>query len=195
MGTAAHRRRARSRGTPTGPTRRHPAALGDDSRPRPRHLVRAPSVVLDSARTLSGRARHYTYVSSRSVYAWPIPVGLDESAPVVDGDPESVDSDGLRGGEAGRELAALAGFAGPVLLARAGLILGPYEQIGRLPYWLERIAAGGRVPCPGPPDRPRSTSTGGTSPPGRGRPRPGRCVQHRESARPHHDGRAADAVP
>ncbi|MEZ5095287.1 MAG: hypothetical protein R2731_03730 [Nocardioides sp.] len=41
-----------------------------------------------------------------------------------------------------------------MLLARAGLILGPYEQIGRLPYWLERIAAGGRVPCPGPPDRP-----------------------------------------
>ncbi|MEZ5095286.1 MAG: NAD-dependent epimerase/dehydratase family protein [Nocardioides sp.] len=70
------------------------AALGDDSW----DLVLdtwsgAPSVVLDSARTLSGRARHYTYVSSRSVYAWPIPVGLDESAPVVDGDPESVDSD------------------------------------------------------------------------------------------------------
>jgi hypothetical protein len=41
-----------------------------------------------------------------------------------------------------------------VLLARAGLVLGPYEVVGRLPWWLNRIAAGGPVPAPGPRDRP-----------------------------------------
>jgi hypothetical protein len=40
---------------------------------------------------LADRANHYSYVSSRSVYRWPILVGLDESGPVVDGDPLSAD--------------------------------------------------------------------------------------------------------
>jgi 2'-hydroxyisoflavone reductase len=47
----------------------------------------APRVVADAAALLSGRAGHYGYVSSRSVYRWPLPPGGDESAPVVDGDP------------------------------------------------------------------------------------------------------------
>ncbi len=45
-------------------------------------------------------------------------------------------------------------FEGPSGFLRAGLILGPYENVGRLPFWLTRIARGGRVPVPGPPDRP-----------------------------------------
>ena len=40
------------------------------------------------------------------------------------------------------------------LLARAGLILGPHEDIGRLPWWLQRVARGGRVVAPGRPERP-----------------------------------------
>jgi hypothetical protein len=48
------------------------------------------------------------------------------------------------------------GFVGPAVvaeaLARCGLILGPGEDVGRLPWWLERMAAGGRVLCPGPAD-------------------------------------------
>ena len=57
----------------------------------------------------------------------------------------------------GGELAVLSEFDGDVTLARAGLILGPYEIVGRMPFWLNRIAAagpGGRVPAPGPRDRP-----------------------------------------
>jgi nucleoside-diphosphate-sugar epimerase len=34
------------------------------------------------------------------------------------------------------------------------LILGPYEQVGRLPWWLRRIERAGPVLCPGPPTRP-----------------------------------------
>lgn len=112
----------------------------------------APVAVRDAARLLSGRAGHYTYVSSRSVYAWPW--GGDERAAVVDGDPGSPESADYAAAKRGGELAVLQEFDRPALLARAGLVLGPYEQVGRLPFWLQRIAAGGRVPAPGPHDRP-----------------------------------------
>ena len=113
-----------------------------------------PAVVAEAARQLSGRAAHLTYVSSRSVHAWPIPAAADESAPLVDGDPESLEPTPYAGAKRGGEMAAKREFDGPVLLARAGLILGPYEVVGRLPWWLGRIAAGGAVPAPGPRDRP-----------------------------------------
>jgi 2'-hydroxyisoflavone reductase len=115
---------------------------------------KAPSVVLDSARLLADRAGHYGYVSSRSVYRWPIPPGLDESAPVADGDPADNSHDDYAAAKRGGELAAVAGFGDRVLLARAGLILGPYELVGRMPWWLRRIARGGDVLAPGPADMP-----------------------------------------
>jgi 2'-hydroxyisoflavone reductase len=34
------------------------------------------------------------------------------------------------------------------------LILGPYERVGRLPWWLRRMERGGPVLCPGPYTRP-----------------------------------------
>ncbi|NED78813.1 reductase, partial [Streptomyces sp. SID11233] len=40
------------------------------------------------------------------------------------------------------------------LLARAGLILGPYENVGRLPWWLLRMRRGGDVLAPGPRELP-----------------------------------------
>ena len=113
-----------------------------------------PVAVRDSARLLDGRAAHYTYVSSRSVYSWPMPLGADESAPVVDCDPESTEAGDYAAAKRGAEIAVLEEFGGDVLLARAGLVLGPYEVVGRLPWWLNRIAAGGSVPAPGPRDRP-----------------------------------------
>lgn len=112
-----------------------------------------PVVVRESARLLAGRAGHYGYVSSRSVYCWPLPVGLDESAPVVDGDPGSTEHADYAAAKRSGELAVLERFDGRALLARAGLILGPYEDVGRLPWWLGRISRGGRVLAPGPADR------------------------------------------
>ncbi|MGO8961607.1 MAG: NAD-dependent epimerase/dehydratase family protein [Streptosporangiaceae bacterium] len=114
----------------------------------------APRVVLDSATLLAGRAAHYGYVSSRSVYSWPIAIGLDESGPVVAGDPASGDGDDYPAAKRGGELAALQGFGDATVLARAGLILGPYERVGRMPWWLRRIERGGDVLAPGPADLP-----------------------------------------
>lgn len=113
-----------------------------------------PTAVRDSARLLSGRVRHYTYISSRSVYTWPMALGADESASVVDADPDSSDAEDYAAAKRGAELALLRDFDGGTAFARAGLVLGPYEVVGRLPWWLNRTAAGGRVPAPGPRDRP-----------------------------------------
>ncbi|MHC3815765.1 NAD-dependent epimerase/dehydratase family protein [Streptomyces sp. DT9] len=115
----------------------------------------APSAVRDAARLLAGRARRYAYVSSRSVYAYPAPAGLPEDGPVVDGASPDADGDvsyalAKRGGE----LAALDAFGDRALLVRAGLIIGPWENIGRLPWWLTRIARGGPVLAPGTPGLP-----------------------------------------
>jgi 2'-hydroxyisoflavone reductase len=130
------------------------AALGDDTWDAVLDTWSfEPVIVRDSARVLAGRAGHYGYVSSRSVYRWPIPSGADESAPVVDADPASTEGEDYPAAKRGAELAVGDGFSGPVLIARAGLILGPYEVVGRLPWWLTRIATGGRVVAPGPPDR------------------------------------------
>ncbi|MDX2558465.1 NAD-dependent epimerase/dehydratase family protein [Streptomyces sp. TX20-6-3] len=110
----------------------------------------APSAVRDVARLLADRVGRYAYVSSRSVYAWPAPAGLDEDGPLVEGSADDGDvpyAEAKRGGE----LAATAAFgADRTLLVRAGLILGPYENVGRLPWWLGRIARGGPVLAPGP---------------------------------------------
>ena len=114
----------------------------------------APAAVRATAGLLADRARTYAYVSSRSVYTYPARAGLAEDGPVVEASPDSVDDTDYAQAKRGGELAALAAFGDRALLARAGLILGPYENIGRLPWWLTRIARGGPVLAPGPRDLP-----------------------------------------
>jgi nucleoside-diphosphate-sugar epimerase len=113
----------------------------------------APQVVRDAAGLLAARTKRYGYVSSRSVYTWPPEPGGDESKPVVDGDPDAERTD-YAADKRGGELAAIREYGEErTLLARAGLILGPYEDVGRLPWWLGRIARGGDVVAPGDPGR------------------------------------------
>ncbi|MER6128719.1 NAD-dependent epimerase/dehydratase family protein [Streptomyces sp. NPDC001795] len=116
---------------------------------------RAPRAVHEAARLLAGRAGRYVYVSSCSVYAWAPPAGYAEDAPLVEGAEADADLTEYPQDKRGGELAALGAFgaAGSVFV-RAGLILGPYENIGRLPWWLTRIARGGPVLAPGPRDLP-----------------------------------------
>ncbi|MFB4272270.1 NAD-dependent epimerase/dehydratase family protein [Nonomuraea sp. GTA35] len=112
----------------------------------------APSAVRDSAALLAGRAGSYVYVSSRSAYAEPVPFGADESAPLVAASADDGEGPYARN-KAGGELGAVAAFGDRALLARAGLIIGPHENVGRLPWWLTRIARGGPVVAPAPADR------------------------------------------
>ncbi|MFD7130132.1 NAD-dependent epimerase/dehydratase family protein [Streptomyces sp. NPDC059894] len=115
----------------------------------------APRAVHEAARLLRGRAGRYVYVSSCSVYSWAPPAGYTEDAPVVEGAEADGGPTDYARDKRGGELAAVGAFgADGSLLVRAGLILGPYENVGRLPWWLNRIARGGPVLAPGPRDLP-----------------------------------------
>jgi 2'-hydroxyisoflavone reductase len=96
------------------------------------------------ARLLADRAGHYVFVSSCNAYtAWP-EQPVDESSPVW-----QTDDDEYGPQKAASERAAAAAFDGRFATVRAGLICGPHDNVFRLPWWVRRIAEGGRVPAPG----------------------------------------------
>jgi 2'-hydroxyisoflavone reductase len=113
----------------------------------------APRAARDSAAALSNCAAQYLYVSSESVYAHPPPLGADESAETVAASPASEEGD-YPALKRGAELAIEAAFGDRALCARAGMILGPREDQGRLPWWLLRMDRGGEVLAPAPRERP-----------------------------------------
>lgn len=128
-----------------------PAALGDQMWDAVLDTwALAPSVARAAADLLVRRASRAAYVSSRSVYVGMLPGG-DETAPLVDGDP-TADATDYPADKRGGELAWQRAFP-DVLLLRAGLVLGPHEDVARLPWWLDRISRGGRVVAPGRPGR------------------------------------------
>jgi 2'-hydroxyisoflavone reductase len=119
--------------------------------------VLAPAHVAASARLLAGQVGHYTYVSSISVYADRPGEPITEESPLVEVPADVTQIAGeLDYGQlkVGSERAVSEAMPGRCLLARPGLIVGPHENVGRLPWWLSRFAAGGTVLAPGSPGRP-----------------------------------------
>lgn len=111
----------------------------------------APVDVAASARLLAGHVGHYTYVSTLSVYQDRPGEPITEKSPVVDGRPDaSGTAETLDYGElkAGSERAVQEAMPGQNLITRPGLIVGPHEDVGRLPWWLTRVARGGPVLTP-----------------------------------------------
>jgi nucleoside-diphosphate-sugar epimerase len=113
----------------------------------------APRIVRESATALAGRAGSYRYVSSRAVYAEPVPAGVDETAPTVEAASDA-GSTAYGADKRGGEMAVEQAFGDRAVLARAGPILGPLEDRNQLPHWLRRAEMGGPMPVPGPPDQP-----------------------------------------
>ncbi|GAA5059573.1 2'-hydroxyisoflavone reductase [Thermocatellispora tengchongensis] len=114
-----------------------------------------PRVVGESVRVLSGRAATYAFISSISAIADFPAKPVDETSPLHPCEPDAGPDDGDYGAlKAGCERAVEQGFAGNTLIIVPGLIIGPYENVGRLPWWLTRIARGGQVLAPGDPNRP-----------------------------------------
>ncbi|PJN23335.1 NAD-dependent epimerase/dehydratase family protein [Kitasatospora sp. CB02891] len=115
-----------------------------------------PHDVATAARLLRDRAGHYGFVSSIHAFAdWPArPVDADSPTLDCAGDvgPDQPFANALK---AGCERALLDDF-GPAAILNCGLLIGPHEPIGRLPWWLDRIARGGRVLAPGAPENPLS---------------------------------------
>lgn len=116
-----------------------------------------PRVVGASAARLADRAAHYVYVSSISAYAdWP-EKPIRSNSPTFTCAADAGPDDGHYGElKAGCERAVEEHFAGRCTIARAGHIVGVGDNVGRLPWWLSRVARGGEVLAPGPPERPLS---------------------------------------
>ena len=112
-----------------------------------------PALVGAAARTLSDRAAHYVLrLLCRRSTAAGLPPRSTRTAPCFDGDEQEYGP--LK---AAAERAAEAAMPGRVLHVRAGVIVGPHENIGRLPYWLRRMRRGGDVLAPGAARRGRSS--------------------------------------
>jgi 2'-hydroxyisoflavone reductase len=118
----------------------------------------APSHALMSARILKDVAPSYAVVSTVTAHSeWPaLPVG--SSSPTYQtGITEGPSTDMTLYGrlKAGVER-AVESIYGDVstLVLRPGVVLGPYEDLGRLPEYLRRASGGGDFVVGGAPDRP-----------------------------------------
>jgi len=114
-----------------------------------------------SAELLAPSAGHYAFTSTVNVFPdWPEHTDYHAGG-TYDGDPdtegEQVPPDLPEGGaygwrKVGAERAVLRAFGEDrTAILRAGLIVGPHDGVGRLPWWLHRIAQGGEVLAPGNP--------------------------------------------
>lgn len=112
-----------------------------------------PSVVRASADLLS-ESGQYAFVSTGNVYADFAhgAVREDDALATMEGlDEDDPQTYGPLKAEC--ERVVLGVFKERALVARSGLLVGTYDPSGRFTYWPHRVAAGGQVLAPGPPDR------------------------------------------
>jgi len=120
-------------------------------------VARTPSWVDTALAALADRVRHWTFVSTISVYAdLSTPGGTPENTPTLP--PATGDLDGgadptsYGQNKMACELAVQRAMDGRCLIARPGLIAGPGDPSGRYTYWPERLSLGGKVLVPRPPE-------------------------------------------
>lgn len=116
----------------------------------------APYWVRNVAQYMKGHTKHYTFISTLSVYPDNSKVGADETdgtTPMpADLDPYTPDP-----AARGRYYGALKSFSEKLvketypnsLIIRPGLIVGPLDPSDRFTYWPVRIDKGGEVMAPG----------------------------------------------
>jgi 2'-hydroxyisoflavone reductase len=104
-------------------------------------------VAASSALLAAAGVEHLSFVSTCNVYpGWPAEPVSEDSAVWEKGDDYGPH-------KAASERAAEAALPGRVAHLRAGLLVGPHDNVFRLPWWVRRIARGGEVLAPGDPDR------------------------------------------
>jgi 2'-hydroxyisoflavone reductase len=110
-----------------------------------------------SAQALASAVDHYTFISTAQVYADLSKPAADEEAALASlkqGNSEELSGETYGPLKALCEQEVMKVFPGRALIVRPGLIVGPYDPSDRFAYWLQRVAEGGEVLVPGPPDRP-----------------------------------------
>ncbi|MCJ7625447.1 MAG: SDR family oxidoreductase [Anaerolineaceae bacterium] len=114
-----------------------------------------PRQVRLSTELLADAVKHYTFISSISVYADSFKVGTDENDAVGKIEDESFEE---ITGESYGPLKALCEqvaeevMPGRVANIRPGLIVGPHDPTDRFTYWPVRVAKGGEVLAPSSPE-------------------------------------------
>ncbi|WP_052129112.1 NAD-dependent epimerase/dehydratase family protein [Clavibacter michiganensis] len=105
----------------------------------------------EAVAALADRARHWTLVSTVSVYASFAHAGDDETAAVVD----PVDLEEYGQAKVAAERAVTAALAGRRMIVRPGLMAGPGDDSDRFGYWPARfaLAGDGQVLVPDATDR------------------------------------------
>jgi 2'-hydroxyisoflavone reductase len=106
--------------------------------------------------TLAGAARHWTFVSSVSVYADHAKQGQTVASATLeprDDGPED-DPDAYGAVKVASENLVRDRAADRALIVRAGLICGPGDPTDRFGYWPARFARGGRAVVPDAPGQP-----------------------------------------
>ncbi|MFD7445940.1 NAD-dependent epimerase/dehydratase family protein [Streptomyces sp. NPDC059909] len=122
-----------------------------------------PRDVLLTASCLREAAARWVHISTVSVYAgWPHQP-LSDASILLDCPADADETYGYTGEDgsptlygfqkAGGERAVSEAFGDRAVFIRPGVILGPGEYVGRLPWWLTRAARGGKILAPAPADR------------------------------------------
>ena len=113
-----------------------------------------PRAVRLSSDALGERVERYVFVSSISAYA-DLSTPASEGSPVAEPanpDSESIEDYGPLKAECERIVQEA--FGDRALVVRPGLIVGPHDPTDRFTYWPRRVAQGGRVLAPAPPEQP-----------------------------------------
>jgi len=114
-----------------------------------------PRIVRKSAQTLAKSIKHYTFISSISVYNDFSQSTIDETFDVAKLEDESIEE--VTGESYGPlkalcEQEVLNSFPEGALIVRPGLIVGPYDPTDRFTYWPSRVVLGGEIIAPGDPN-------------------------------------------
>ncbi|WP_199440408.1 NAD-dependent epimerase/dehydratase family protein [Umezawaea beigongshangensis] len=116
--------------------------------------------VREALRALGGRAGHWTFVSSISVYADQSALGgtvADALLPPLEDDPDAEPTPDRYGSvKVASELAVRDALGDAAFVLRSGLITGTGDTSDRFGYWPARLSLGGRVAVPDTPDQPFS---------------------------------------
>jgi 2'-hydroxyisoflavone reductase len=113
-----------------------------------------PRAVRLATEALRDRVDRYVFVSSISAYAdFSTPASEDSPlAQLENPESESIEDYGPLKAECERLVQEA--FGERALVVRPGLIVGPHDPTDRFTYWPRRVAEGGRMLAPAPPNQP-----------------------------------------